>query len=49
MPAQAQTSAGLEIALLPVRNPALATDDKAVQGLDDLLFSLVLDPRFQLK
>lgn len=49
MPAQAQTSAGLEIALLPVRNPALATDDKAVEGLDDLLFSLVLDPRFHLK
>ena len=44
-----QTSAGLETMLLPVRNPALATNDQAVQGIDDLLFSLVLDPRFQLK
>ena len=49
LPTQAQTTAGLEIALLPVRNPALATGDKAVDGLEDLLFSLILDPRFQLK
>ena len=49
LPAQAQTSAGLEIALLPIRNPALATGDRAVEGLDDLLFALILDPRFQLK
>ena len=49
MPDAAQTSAGLEIALLPVRNPALATNDKAVEGLDDLLLALVLDPRFHLK
>lgn len=49
MPDAAQTSAGLELALLPVRNPALATNDKAVEGLDDLLLSLVLDPRFHLK
>jgi hypothetical protein len=49
LPASMQTSAGLETMLLPVRNPALATNDQAVQGIDDLLFSLVLDPRFQLK
>ena len=49
LPAPMQTSAGLESMLLPVRNPALATNDRAVEGLDDLLISLVLDPRFQLK